>query len=310
MNWFVPYEQELELAFSEAESILSKLPEPFGKQACEYLDKFHALKENRSKNYICYLLPFWLQPHTGIDQKLCRQLTVANLFGMMYYHLIDACMDEPEMKTTRQLPLAEFIHMEFIRLYHDCFAGNPSFWTYYRKYATEWALAVSTEATSDFYNENPVRMGHKAAMVKLTVAGSMLASDREAEISILENAVDTVLVTLQLVDDWQDWEKDLAQGVYNSLVSVVRSQRNDSEGHAPTAEQVKEGIMTYDALGKLVELADRNHESLSAIKQLAPDLYHFHEDLQGNLTDGAKEVEAKRILLQGGGLGFWLAKNM
>lgn len=310
MNWLNPYEQELSLAFTEAESILADFPDPFRKHALNYLDKFHALKEDRSKNYICYLLPFWLQAKAGILPEVSRRFAVANIFGMMYYHLVDACMDEPEKVMPHQLPLAELIHLEFIKLYSGCFSGNPLFWTYYKKYASQWARAVSSETTSDFYYEDPISMGHKAAQVKLAIAGIMSLADLEAEIPRLEQAVDHVLVTLQLLDDWKDWEKDLSEGSYNALVSIVQTELQIPNNRRPEPEEIKHAITMQGTLSRLAEHAHRNHEKLSDIRDLAPGLYEFHDFLRSNLEEGAREIEAKVALLQGGGLGYWLSKNM
>lgn len=310
MKWLSPYEQELDLAFTEAETILATFPESFRVPALEYLDKFHVLKEKRSKNYICYLLPFWLQEHVGLSPADVRRFTVANIFGMMYYHLIDACMDEPETVIIRQLPLAEFIHLEFIRIYSGYFPGETVFWNYFKQYVSEWAEAVSGERTSDYYHDDPVRMGHKAAPVKLTIAGSLLLANREAEIPRLEQAVDTVLVTLQLLDDWQDWEKDLHEGSYNALVSIVQAELKIPYERRPAPEEIRQAITVHNVLATLAQHADCNHESLIDLKDLVPGLYDFHESLLENLRAGAREIDTERTLLQGGGLEYWLSKNM
>lgn len=310
MKWLTRYERELDLAFAEAERMLGSLPATFRTPAQNYLDRFHALKENRSKNYICYLLPFWLQPLSGLNAADTRRFAVANIFGMLYYHLIDECMDEPETRGTRKLPLAELIHSLFIEMYGGSFPGASPFWTYYRKYVSEWAEAVSAEGESDFFHEDPVRMGHKAAPVKLTVAGSLLLADRTDEIAKLEQAVDTVLVTLQLLDDWQDWEKDLREGSYNSLISVVQMKLDIRRERRPTCDEIHQAISSLDVLVTLWGHADRNHELLLDIQPYVPDLYDFHRDLVDNIAAGAREIQAKRSLLQRGGLEFWLSNNM
>lgn len=310
MKWLTHYERELDLAFAEAERMLGSLPAAFQTPARNYLDRFHALKENRSKNYICYLLPFWLQRLSGLESAELRRFAVANIFGMMYYHLIDECMDEPESGGARKLPLAELIHSQFIQMYGSFFPGASPFWAYYRKYVSEWAEAVSEEGKSDFFHEEPVRMGHKAAPVKLTVAGSMLLAERTGEIAKLEQAVDTVLVTLQLVDDWQDWEKDLREGSYNSLISVTQAKLGIGQDRRPTPEEVHQAISTHDVLLTLWEHADLNHERLLRMKSDVPDLYDFHEYLVDNLKAGAREIQAKRNILQRGGLEFWISNNM
>ncbi|MEF2967617.1 hypothetical protein V3851_17450 [Paenibacillus sp. M1] len=311
MQWLTAYEQQLQLAFDDAQAVLSGFPEPFRSQALVYLDGFNILNKKHSQNYICYLLPFWLERTAGHRAGDSRRLAVANILGMMYYHLIDACMDEPEPTATRRLPLAEMIHLEFLRYYTGIFPGDSSFWAYYGKYVSEWAEAVSQEAGSDYLHDNPVLMGRKAAPVKLSVAGSMLrAEGGETHISRLEQAVDTVLVTLQLLDDWEDWEKDLQEGSYNSLISKVRREAGIPADHRPTPDEIRQGIYTYGVLSRLSELSNRNHESLHDLKQSVPDLYEFHEFLRSNLEEGAMEIERERMMLTRGGLEYWLSKNM
>lgn len=227
----------------------------------------------------------------------------------MHFHLVDGCMDDPDTDLSSDLALAAFTHLEFIRTYQECLSDHSAFWTYYKKYLSEWATAVSTEKVGDFYYKNPVQMGHKAAPVKLSVVASLLLGGHEQEIEQFECAVDTALVTLQLLDDWEDWEKDLEQGSYNSLLSVVQSRLKFPPGTNPSSEEVRRGIMVHDALSDLADLANRNHQALEGIKNLAPDLYHFHYDLVKNLNDGAQEVISNRNQLLHGGLEYWLAKN-
>ncbi|HEY4391740.1 MAG TPA: hypothetical protein VGN02_10390, partial [Paenibacillus sp.] len=169
MDWLTRYEEDLGLIFSRAESILATFPEEFRSPALNYLDKFHALKEQRSKNYICYLLPFWLHEEVPSSLDNVHQISIANIMGMLYYHLIDETMDNPILVSRRQLPLAQLIHSEFIKIYSALFPSPSPFWTYYDKYIGEWAIAVTYENEQHFFQENPVRIGHKAAPVKLSI---------------------------------------------------------------------------------------------------------------------------------------------
>lgn len=310
MKWFTNYEKDLELAFNQAEEILSAIPEEFRNQALNYLDRFHALKRPGSQNYICYLLPFWLQEAAGTRTEDSKRLTVAMIFVMMYYHLIDEVMDEPETKDNkRKLPLANLIQLEFWRIYATDYPPSSPFWSYYRKYMTEWAEVVASENESDFFQENPVRIAHKAAPVKLTVVGALLLTGREERIADFETAVDTVLMTLQMLDDWEDWEKDLQEGSYNSLISAIQQELQIPPARRPTPEEIKHALYVRDILLTYAIQTDHNTAILAQTAEGLPHLQAFHDYLKQSLKDGAESLQKERNLLTQGGLAYWLTKN-
>lgn len=310
MNWFTSFEQDLEIAFDEAESILSGLPETFRDQAITYLGRFHALKRGGSQNYISYLLPFWLQEAASVKSEDSRRLTVAMIFAMMYYHLIDEVMDDPQADDKRKLPLANLLLLEFGQIYRSYYPVSSPFWTYYRKYTAEWAEAVALENRSDFFRDNPVGIAHKASPVKLSVAGMLLLTGRDRRISAIEAAVDAVLVTLQMLDDWEDWEKDLREGSYNSLVSAVQQEMQILPDRRPTSEEIKHALYVRDILFTFAEQTDHNAAVLNANAPDLPHLREFHEYLRQNLVQGAQSLREERNLLVHGGLTYWLSKNM
>ncbi|MNO59075.1 hypothetical protein D3C76_496540 [compost metagenome] len=309
MNWLSSYRNELELAFAEAASIMEELPEMHRQTALHFLDKFHPLKEDRSKNYICYLLPLWMHDLTEVPLNKCREFAIANVFGMLYYHIIDAVMDERDKVSTSMLPLAEFIHLEFIQHYSRTFSGTSALWEYYRKYVAEWAHAVSAENKSDYFYDNPMLMGHKAAPVKLSIIAPLLLSQREGMIPELERAVDTVLVTLQMLDDWNDWEKDLEEESYNSLVSMVHTECGISEDRRPTKEEMNHALYVKGVLTSYANRANELHNSLSYVQTAVPHLYDFHDFLRANLVTCAQNLEHEKNMLLQGGLNYFLSKN-
>ena len=312
MKWLSNFEGDLEQAFTKAENILAELPDTFNPPALAYLDKFHVLKDGRSKNYICYLLPFWLRENMKLPVTDIQNFAVANIFGMMYYHWMDEMMDEPDAKSTQQLPLANLIHFEFMSIYSGYFPAESPFWNYFKKYVTEWAEAVTHEQHRDYFQEESNAIAHKASLVKLSIVSSMLLAndDNKDLINQLEDAVDTVLFTLQMVDDWQDWEKDLLEGSYNCLISMVQSQLHIPRDRRPTHEEIKQTLYASDLMLNYAKRAQINHETLHAIEPIAPYLYQFHEFLCDNVKQAAGQIEEDRQLLQQGGLAYWLSKNI
>ena len=103
----------------------------------------------------------------------------------------------------------------------------------------------------------------------------MLLSGHETRIPQLEEAVDLVLITLQMIDDWQDWEKDLIEGSYNCLLSMVQSDLHLSD-RRPTVEEIKQAVYVEGCLIRYSKRADVHHDALSHTSSSFPLLYEFH----------------------------------
>lgn len=311
MIWLSNYEKELDLAFNQAAQILTTLPPSFNKQALDYLDKFHALKHKRSKNYICYLLPYWLQKYFNVNMTATRDFAVANIFGMMYYHLIDEIMDQPIKPSKYQLPLADLIYLEFHTIYSKYFPYDSPFWSYYKQYIVEWAEAVTEESEHDYFQTDPILLAHKASPVKVAIVGSMFVTQctNSTLIVQIEDAVDLVLLTLQMLDDYEDWEKDLKEGSYNCLLSMIQVELRIPQYRRPNIEEIKQALFVQDILVKYAGIAVNHHEQMTTIQQYAPDLVLFHKFLYENLIEAGSQIAKDRLLLQSGGLSYWIAKN-
>lgn len=309
MNWLTRFEPDLGAAFEEAEHLLSEMPEDFRDSAINYLNRFRILKKAGSTNYICYLLAYWLQETTKAKPEDSRRFTVAMIFVMMYYHLIDEVMDDPEAADKRKLPLANLLQLEFWKIYSSYFPATSPFWDSYRKYTAEWAKAVALENQSDFFQEDPVQIAHKASPVKLTVAGMLMLNGQEHQLAGFEQAVDHTLVTLQMLDDWEDWEKDLHEGSYNALISEVQRVLQIPRDRRPNPEEIKHALFVRDILFTYAERTDHN---AAVLDQTAAELTHlkeFHEYLRESLQQGAQSLKKERELLSQGGLLYWLSKN-
>lgn len=310
MQWFENYREDLKWAFKEAASITARFVSPFDTQALDYLKLFNVLEREVPNNYISFLLPFWMEDLGTADRNLTRQMSLANLFGMMAYQLLDQAMDNPAADRNQIIPLSTKLHLEFIQQYASLFPHSSPFWTYFRQYLGEWAISVSMEQRRDWLHEEPVRMGHKAALVKLGGCGSLLLAGKEEEIPTVSDAVDQVLVVLQMLDDWGDWEKDLGENNYNSLIAHIRSSRHFPGNYKMQPLDIREGIYTYGLLSSYGELAVAwEQQSIREMKTRLPQLYGFYRFLLDNLLDGGRRVEEERKLLEKGALHYYLSKK-
>ncbi|WNS41291.1 hypothetical protein [Paenibacillus sp. MMS20-IR301] len=309
MDWLHAYEDDLRVVFQESSRIIAGFPEPLNAGGLAYLDQFDVFRTGSHKNYICYLLPFWLQDNCGLSTTLTRQMSAGNVLFMLYFFLQDDLMDNPEASAAAALPLANLLYVEFLNIYRPLFPPDSPFWSCFSRYITEWADSVSGESAADYFLNDRLRVSHKASPLKLTSTAALLLSGQADSIAGAEEMIHDVLLTLQMLDDYEDWEQDLEEGSYNCLLSLVRSQAGNKTG-ALTKAAVKDYIYTAGGLAAYAETAQATHRNLEALTLKLPHLLSFHQVLVKNLQHIAAAIEAEKQLLQSGGLNYWLSKNM
>ncbi|MCM3630921.1 hypothetical protein M3194_26695 [Paenibacillus glycanilyticus] len=308
MNYFDPYVSELQLVFSEARRRISNFPEPFNENGLAYLRKFDVFERESSKNYICYLLPYWINEAVPIPIRQCRALSLANVFNMLYYFLQDDVMDETPAAWKEQLALAHLCHSELEVILRELFAADSLFWSYRQQYVNEWAIAVVHEDKHDYFNTDIVKVAKKASPLKLASTGVLLLADRPELILQVEERVDFSLVLLQMADDLADWEDDLREGNYNCLLSLIRSKRTSTQ-IALNSQEVEShiydrGLMkVYCARGK--DILDFLNNSPLHLERL----YSFSKSIYEGIASFTERVEHTRRTLLSGGFDYILSNN-
>lgn len=313
MNWLNPYTGELESIFDECAQIIRQFPEPLNAKGAAYLSHFDPRRANSRTNYICYLLPFWLDPD-GTERELARRLTAGNLFCMLYFFLQDDLMDDPDHTPAEALPLANLLFAEFLNIYRACFPGDSPFWSYFNRYWREWAASAVRERSGRYFIDDPLDAARKSSPLKITAAGMLQHAGRLDRLPLAEEAVDRALVTLQMLDDLEDWEEDLQTGSSNCLLSLVPAQSVPGESAAahtlPAPEAVRTFIHVSGGLDAYASLAERQLALNAYAETCYPGLYAFHQDLTADLRRIARETEEEKQALMGGGFSYWLSKNM
>ncbi len=309
MNWLKDFESELSHVFTEAENIVSKFPVPLNRRGLTYLDKFNVFKDDGTKNYICYLLPFWLKDLASMKSEHCRRLSLANVFVMLYFFVQDDLMDTNPPEWKEQLALGNLFYLEFLEIYRSHFPPGSPFWFYYKEYIAEWAASVANEQKEDYFQTRPKMAAQKASPVKLASTGALLLSNQARLIPSVSDCVDHVLITLQMVDDWVDWKEDLETGNDNGMLSFIRSELQLHPDHPLTEEEVTKSLYVDCSLGRYAAAAAANREQLCRIGVQIPHLYAFHETLLHSLVQDARNIEEEKNNLLRGGLHYWLSKN-
>jgi hypothetical protein len=278
-------------------------------QGLAYLEQFDVFQAHSKKNYICYLLPFWLQEECSLSTEETITMSAGNVILMLYFFLQDDLMDNRLSSPAELLPLANLLYVEFLELYRPLFPPVSPFWTLFKRYLTEWADSVAGEAADDYYWNDRSMIARKASPLKLSSTAALLLSNQPSLIAASEEMLQEVLITLQLLDDYEDWEEDLAEGSYNCLLSLARHQLQ-KEDAALTPGEVRDFIWTTGGLALYTATAEGNHERLLTGRLKIRGITAFHLMMVDNLRQISAAVEAEKALLQGGGLQYWLAKNL
>lgn len=311
MNWFTDYTEELELVFEEAVRRISGFPAPLDAAGLNYLDKFHPLKKDSTKNYICYLLPFWLREQTKLSSNTYRTLSLANVFVMLHFFVQDDFMDTETGAEERRLmlPLSNLFQAEYSRLYREYFPPDSPFWAYADTFLRQWAECVTRENEADYFREDPVRIAHKAAPVKLASTGALLLSGQEELIGPFSRQTDYTLLALQMADDWADWREDLETGSYNCLLSLIRTRRGMKPGELLTEDNVKQALFIHGCLRDYAEAASACSAGARTGLFHAPHMDAFHQSLLDDLLTEASRIDKERGLLELGGFTYLLSKR-
>lgn len=312
MDWFQPYETDLAEVFAECGAAIADFPPPLDQMGLRYMRKFDVFEQGSAKNYICYLLPFWMKDLTSLPPAVYRKLSVANIFGMLYFFIQDDIMDTaPEEyrpgQWKFQLALANLLQSEFIRLYQEFFPSDSPFWSYLRAYVQEWAEGVIYECDYDDFRHHPIGIAKKAAPVKLGSTAALLLANRSDLIAQASGFMDHVLLTLQMMDDWADWEQDLADGSYNCLLSLIKAENHLAKDHRLSRAEAERAIYHNETLRRYAKIASDNHQRLLDSPIHAPHVLSFHQTLLDELTADAGSIEVGRKMLEHGGLNYYLS---
>ncbi|WP_127529516.1 hypothetical protein [Paenibacillus kobensis] len=300
-EWHVSYKTEMEHVFRIANERIEQYPSPFREQALDYMNRFNPIAKESTKNYICYLLPYWVREAAGNDQQSSRRLSVANVFVMLYFFIQDDLMDNPPAGWKHQLALGNLFQTTYSDLYRELFPSDSPFWRYHRQYVEEWSLRVTSAQERNCFEYAPESLAGKASPVKLASTGAMLLGGQDSRIEEVSGLIDRVLATLQMVDDWMDWEEDLHEESDNSLIDMIRQQQQLSMKDTVTPELANRCLFTTDVMSQFYFYVSAQHETLLPHRSSFPHLIAFHQSLLVHLQEACSSIAArKQSLLRGG----------
>lgn len=305
MDWYQRHAARLKAVFHEAQFRISQFPPPLGAIGNAYAEKFNPVDESdKGKDYICALLPYWMQEVTGISDEQSDRLALANIYGMLYFFILDDVMDSTQVQGIKsQLSLASLLQLEMYGLLRELFPSESPFWSYYDRYVTIWADCVVNEADADYFVKDPIRTAGKAGPVKIAAVAASLLGGYEKQIEEAEQSIDLALMTLQMLDDWADWQEDMAEGSYNGLLAMIASERGTALSSL-TEEAVRSQIYVLGCMNRYADIASRNHDTLLKLGNHIPSIEEYHHYMTNSLRGIADGIEKAKRKAMGGGINF------
>ncbi len=309
MDYLHDFDIDLKSAFETCKTRIASYSEEFRDQTLDYLEKHNILNKAFAGNCLSFLLPFWLQTTFPVQREICRHIVAGNIFGFLYFLIQDAVMDTlPGEYQGDLLPLGNLLYLDFFEQYRQLFPGNSPFWSYLNQYFREWADSVARERRGywkpqqDSSGPELIQLAHKAAPLKICGAAACLLNDNETAIRPLAKAIDAVVISFQLLDDWDDWREDLEIGNCSFFLSQVMRLCDIKEFSTLEESHVQTAVYGHDLAERFMAIMEGNQDLLlSGSVPYLPYLVAYHQSLWETCRKiSLKTQEHKQAMLKGG----------
>ncbi len=329
MDWLEDFKPQLQHLFEQAEKRVRSFPAPLHEIGLHYLSAFDIRSQASTKNYICYLLPFWLErtlsarlASSASDALLhtARQAALGNVMGMLHFFIQDDLIDGREQNDPSSHPmralvtLSQLFHSEFVQAMSAATSTphHERLWEYYQHLTAEWASAVYDESESNYFIHDRQRVAGKASPIKLSVIILLLESNLTSQLPTVVGQLERVLLVLQMNDDLTDWQDDLASGSYNCLLALIQHEYqlhsqalSTGTSDILTEVQIKQAIYDRRILQHYTSIAADSYIAADTAS-LNPYLSQFHAYLIRELTRLSEQIEQQRkLLLEQGSIWYY-----
>lgn len=311
------FDQDLRWVFDACEHQIKTYSATFQEPAFQYLNGYNVFREGFQKNYICYLLPFWLGRAWAVERDICRKISLASLYKYFYFLIQDAVMDTlPGEYKADLLPLGNLFYLDFIGIYRDLLPDEPYFWQSMMKYVRQWAYSTLWEREEHWTRRrlvteaDLVTVAHKAAPLKIINAAMGMISGKREAIEPLDEMVDNVVITFQLLDDWADWREDFRCGNCTYLLSRVIQYHHLNDFSELNETLIRKTLYYSNILPEMFELAKQKHAWMAQKTETSiPYLMVFHENLLHIFSQRLERLQNRKKAMMAGGFGQWLEKR-
>jgi hypothetical protein len=205
-------------------------------------------------------LPYWLADHFGLAWERCRALALGNLYGIVAFLSLDGLMDDDRPGTDDRawVAVGTLFNLQIVRHYQALFPSDSRFWALVERYWAEWAEAALWEPeqgpTRRPFDQGALRRAaRKAAPLKICPSGIALLAGRAELIPALEEAVDMMHVTMQLLDDLHDWREDLRHRRHNAFLGTLVAEGLIPDRLGVFEDEVSEALVRTDIVNRYID---------------------------------------------------------
>jgi hypothetical protein len=168
-------------------------------------------------------LPQWLGVRFGLSSEVCRDLTLANVFGLAYLRVVDDWLDDETSfaQVTPRLATA-FLRASTAR-FRRHLRARAGFWGRYRAALSRWMHATLASRARPSGERVPASQfpAELGAPLRITCAAVVSLAHQEAMQETLREAVDAYVSAAVLLDHAKDWREDLEANRPNRFLQEV-----------------------------------------------------------------------------------------
>ena len=299
----------------KCESMVSTYPHSLSTYGIATLKKLRLLKDcERRSGGFCYLMPFWFQDAFSLSHDFCCQLSLGNIFGLLYFMSQDEVMDGgSNVDNTHLLPLSSLFYNDFISCYRNLFPSDSVFWSHFTKYLQEWAKSVTWEreehvgSIKPYCEDDLILLSRKAAGMKIPFAAICIASGKFELIARFESLVDYDQIVYQMIDDWRDWKTDIETKHYTHFLIKVMEYCGIDDSETLTESHVKKAVFNGNVLEAVMEMALLyNKKSVECIEAInVPKLHRYLEMEKNETMKILQKIKGQKEAALWGGLDLY-----
>ncbi|MDM5279491.1 hypothetical protein QUF95_19005 [Paenibacillus silvae] len=308
-EWLDPYTSDVEAVFAAAEDKLRQYPESLARHALEQLHQLHPVRTDSGLSCIGYISPLWMHHTDGLPLDKAHLLGTACLLHMLYFLNMDDVMDEPEEDAVAKLTLGNLYYVDALQLYSLLFEPSSVFWVHFRRVIQDWAVSVNGERHIDYFQLNPLLIAQKASPSQLGAIGSLLLLEQPARIPSICDALNIVLMTLQMTDDFTDMKQDALHGNYNSYLSHISAALHHDYAIHSVNDSILNHIYNSYFMDSYAEIASQFKRILESYNSVLPQYIVLNSYLYNALVQAVLDIKQRKKRLYQGGFHYWISES-
>lgn len=312
MDCLKDFEKQLRYAYRICEDIIMDYPVFFREEALELLKEYDVFVPDTNKEYMSFLLPFWLGRYYSIEDEILIKLCTGNIFGLFYFLQLDNVMDNEEGKNNgSELSLANMFFMDFLAQYQSIFPHDSVFWKYFRKYFRQWSVSSKLHEEGLWMKEQSHDsldyLAHKASPQKVSVAAVCVLKDAGHMIDSICLGVDKIALSVQVMDDWYDWREDVDSGNCTYFLSLIMKKFGLKNIKQIDTIHYMAAIHRHGIFMDFCNIARGNHQFVE--KTSIEYMIQYHNKLLDVYEGILENIKKEEKVMLYGGFGRILDKN-